>query len=66
MQGTGAADDEVSHTCYLVNPEGELLTAFTDHDSVLDVSDTVARHIANYKLHHPTWHGPKAIKARNA
>ena len=66
MQGTGEPDDEVAHTCFLVNPEGELLASYSDDASTLDVSDAVARHISNYKLHHPSWHGPKAIKARNA
>lgn len=56
----------MAHTCYLVNPEGELLTAFNDDDSVINMSDAVASHISNYKLHHPSWHGPKAIKVRNA
>ncbi|KAK9819523.1 hypothetical protein WJX74_004814 [Apatococcus lobatus] len=65
-KGSGASTDEVAHTCFLVNPEGELLASFGDEDTVINTSDAVASHISNYKLHHPSWHGPKAIKVRNA
>ena len=66
LQGSGASGDEVAHTCFLVNPEGELLASFGDDDTVINTSDAVASHIGNYKLHHPSWHGPKAIKVRHA
>ena len=58
--------DQADNRIYLVNPEGEFVTAYSADVSVADISDDLYEIIRKYKINHPTWHSPKKVARRHA
>ena len=64
-EGKSVTKDDQSDL-YFVNPEGEFIASYGPDAAPKTIGREWAEIIKAYKLSHPSWHGPKAVKQRHA
>ena len=64
--GGSSNSDDQTQLLYIMNPDGVFVAAYGREAAALDIARDIANHVEAYRGKHPTWHYPKAVKARMA